>query len=253
MRLAAAATAILLAALLVTEPGQAHKGITSKFTYNGDVYPVFRDRCSRCHVTGGVGPMSLVTYEDAFPWAESLRAELLAPASEDPHDFVRAAHLQISARELDVILDWASGGTPEGDKGQTPAPIALRNDWADGPPDLALQLPKPVEIAADTLEVTHEVVLPLSLPAVRSASHFDVLPGNPAILRSAVISMRSNGETRLLGTWFPRQQPLRLALKPAARLEPGSEIVARLHYKKTWKFEGEAMIDQSTIGLYFAN
>jgi hypothetical protein len=253
MRLTAAAAAIVLAALLAPLTGQAHKGITSKFTYNADVYPVFRDRCSACHVDGGVGPMSLVTYEAAFPWAESLRAELLAPASEDPHDFVRAAHLQISARELDIILDWATGGTPEGDKALAPAPIGLRHEWADGAPDLLVKPASPAEIAADKIEATHEFVLPLPLSAPRNVSHFDVLPGNPAIVRSAVVSIRSNGETRLLGTWVPRQQPVRLPLKPPVRLEPGSEVVARVHYKKTWKFEGEVMRDQSSIGLYFAD
>ena len=107
---------------------------------------MFLNRCGRCHIDGGVGPMSLLKYEDAFPWAESLRAELLSAypgvpadlsspsadlsadlsaearsAKVDPHDFVKAAHRQISARELDIVLDWATGGTPEGDKAQTPA------------------------------------------------------------------------------------------------------------------------------------
>ena len=64
------------------------------------------------------------------------------------------------------------------------------------------------------------------------------------------IEGRSN---RSLGTWFPRQTPVPLGLKPAVRLEPGSEIVARIHYKKTWKLEGQAMSDRSTIGFYFAD
>ena len=112
------------------------KASPSKFTYNADVYPVFLNRCGRCHIDGGVGPMSLLKYEDAFPWAESLRAELLSAyvdssaegrgAKVDPHDFVKAAHRQISARELDIVLDWATGGTPEGDKAQTPSRRIVR-------------------------------------------------------------------------------------------------------------------------------
>ena len=68
---------------------EAHKPITSKYTYNDDVFPILRDRCARCHVAGGVAPMSLMTYEEAFPWAESIRAELIAnhmpPWQADPH------------------------------------------------------------------------------------------------------------------------------------------------------------------------
>ena len=45
------------------------------------MFPLFRDHCGRCHVDGGVAPMSLLTHEDAAPWAESLRLEFL---SEEP-------------------------------------------------------------------------------------------------------------------------------------------------------------------------
>ena len=69
------------------QPGEAHKPITSKYTYNDDVFPILKERCSRCHVQGGVAPMSLMTYEEAFPWGESIRAELVAahmpPAAAD--------------------------------------------------------------------------------------------------------------------------------------------------------------------------
>ena len=63
---------------------EAHKPITSKYTYNDDVFPIFRDKCSRCHVDGVVAPMSLMTYEEAFPWAESIRAELGGGAEPEP-------------------------------------------------------------------------------------------------------------------------------------------------------------------------
>src|SRR4029079_17177599 len=60
------------------ERAEAHKAITSKYTYNEDVFPVLRARCGRCHVPGGVAPMSLMTYKDAYPWGESVRAEIIA-------------------------------------------------------------------------------------------------------------------------------------------------------------------------------
>ncbi len=247
-----AAAAIAAAAVVVLAPaGDAHKGVTSKFTYNADVYPVFLNRCSRCHVDGGVGPMSLLKYEDAFPWAESLRAELLEATTGDPHDFVKAAHRQISARELDIVLDWATGGTPEGDKAQAPPPVGFENDWVAGKPTLTLTMSAAYEMPADTGETTHEAILPFPSTTPHTVTQIDLLPGNPAIVRSAVISLQAaDGTKRILGTWVPRQTPAPITLEPPVRIEPGSQIVARLHYKKTWKFEGEAMTDQSAIGLY---
>ena len=75
MTRAAVASALFLAAALSPfssffAVGEAHKGVTAKHTYNSDVYPIFASRCAHCHVGGGVGPMSLVSYEEAFPWAE---------------------------------------------------------------------------------------------------------------------------------------------------------------------------------------
>src|ERR1041385_4179702 len=55
--LAAVGLALTVAILAVATP-EAHKPITSKYTYNDDVFPILRDRCARCHVTGGVSPMT---------------------------------------------------------------------------------------------------------------------------------------------------------------------------------------------------
>lgn len=255
MRRAGTALVVFVLLGLVLAPAiDAHKGITSKYTYNADVYPVFVNRCGRCHIDGGVGPMSLVKYEDAFPWAESLRAELLAATGGDAHDFVKAAHRQIMARELDILLDWATGGTPEGDKAQTPATVLFKNEWAAGKPAITLTMVAPYQLPSDKFETTHEVTMPVPSAAPQTITQVDVLPGNPAIVRSATLSLRGpDGSVRLLGTWVPRQTPAPIMLKPPVRIEPGSQIVARLHYKKTWKFEGEAMTDQSAIGLYSAD
>ena len=78
VRLVCVCAIILTAVALGVQRGEAHKAITSKYTYNDDVFPIVRDRCGSCHVTGGIAPMSLMTYEEAFPWAESIRAELVA-------------------------------------------------------------------------------------------------------------------------------------------------------------------------------
>ena len=259
MKAATGALVCTLATLVFAPVGSAHKGITSKFTYNADVYPVFLNRCGRCHIDGGVGPMSLLKYEDAFPWAESIRTELMGAypadasiAKVDLHDFVKAAHRQISARELDIVLEWTTGGTPEGDKANAPLPPPFKNDWSGGKPSLTMALAK-YDMPAGTFEANQEFVMPVSASPLNVAQ-LDLLPGNPSIVRSAAITLRSSdGSARLLGTWFPRQTAAPIPLKPAVRIEPGSSIVARIHYKKTWKFEGEPMSDQSTIGLYTAD
>ena len=254
MRRAAIATGIVAGlALMLARTGKAHEGVTSKFTYNADVFPVFLKRCGACHIDGGVGPMSLLKYEDAFPWAESLRTELLDAASGDPHDFVKAAHRQISARELDIVLNWATGGTPEGDKAQTPKAPSLQINWASGAPDLMAVMPSQYNMNVSAIESNHEAALPIPASSSVTVGSVDLLPGNPSIVRSALLSLRSpDGTLRVLGTWMPRQVPAAIVLKPPVRIDPGSQIVAQVRYKKNWKQEGQPVSDLSRVGLYLA-
>src|SRR3989442_4567418 len=255
--------------------GDAHKPITSKYTYAEDVFPIFRDRCGACHVAGGAAPMSLLTYQDAVPWAVAIRDELMAAHmppwdAEDGFGPLKNAHT-LSASELDAILVWANGGTPKGDRTKKlPAP-ALEHTWALGPPDVALQMPSAFTLPADKLEDTREFVLPAgtALDSERWIRAIDLLPGTPAIVRNAVVSIGGQTEVRLgsdpgltgvrpgsdpevLMLWTPGERPVPTPPGAAFHLPAHAELVLRIHYKKTWQYEGTAVSDRSQVGLYFA-
>jgi mono/diheme cytochrome c family protein len=263
LRLVAAGALVAAAVALDTERGEAHKAITSKYTYNDDVFPIFRERCARCHVPGGVAPMSLMTYDEAFPWAESIRAELVAAHmppwnAEDGFGELKRAHT-LTSKELDVIMTWASGGNPRGALDQKLPEVTLKNEWTMGAPDLALKLPSEVTVGADKMEETQEFTLPTGLTEARWVRAVDLLPGTPSIVRSAVVSLKGSAAAtgsspapdRVLARWVPghEAEPIEGA---AFRLPAGAELVARIHYKKTWQFEGKPLSDRSTIGVYFA-
>jgi len=228
------------------------------------VFPILRERCSQCHVAGGVAPMSLMTYEEAFPWAESIRAELVAAhmppwnADEGFGDLQRAHTL--SPKELDVLLTWATGGNPRGALDQKLPEVKLANDWTLGKPDLSLPLPAEFTLAADKMEDTQEFTLPSAVSAARWVRAVDLLPGTPAIVRSATIFVKepaggaSNGAEpdRVLAHWLPGHDREPLANGVAFRMPAGAALGVGIHYKKTWQFEGKAMADRSTVGVYFA-
>ena len=257
---------IVTAIALGVQRGEAHKAITSKYTYNDDVFPIVRDRCGSCHVTGGIAPMSLMTYEEAFPWAESIRAELVAARmppwhAEEGFGEFKSAHT-LSPKELDVILTWASGGNPRGALDQKLPEVTLKNQWAMGAPDLALQLPADFTVAADKMEDTAEFTLATGTTESRWVRAVDLLPGTPSIVRSAVISIKTPAEAaspgrlpvpeRVLARWVPGHDPEPIDSGTAVRLPAGAALVARIHYKKTWQFEGKPLTDRSTVGVYFA-
>jgi mono/diheme cytochrome c family protein len=43
-------------------------------TFTKDIAPILQRSCQNCHRPGQVAPMSLLTYEDARPWAKSMKA-----------------------------------------------------------------------------------------------------------------------------------------------------------------------------------
>ncbi len=38
-------------------------------TFTKDIAPIFQEKCQACHRPESMAPMSLVTYEEARPWA----------------------------------------------------------------------------------------------------------------------------------------------------------------------------------------
>jgi len=263
-RLAIVALVTSAAAGLVVQRGEAHKAITSKYTYNDDVFPIFRERCSRCHISGGVAPMSLMTYDDAFPWAESIRAELVAAHmppwnAEEGFGDLKPAHT-LTPKELDVVLTWATGGNPRGALDAKLPEVKQKNDWTGGAPDLALRLPADFTLAADKMEDTQEFTMPTGVAEARWVRAVDLLPGTPSIVRSATIVVKgapaadasAPAPEQVLAHWLPGQDLEPIDSGIAFRLPAGAQLGVRIHYKKTWQFEGKALSDRSTVGVYFA-
>lgn len=261
-RRCATGTAALVAAIAVRVMiGQAHKPITSPFTFNEDVFPIVRDRCGACHVAGGPAPMSLMTHQEAMPWGESIRMELMAgqmppwQIASPPARFRNVAML--SPRELDVLLTWASGGTPPGNLDKTPIPPPREDRWPLGEPDLVLPLPE-VTIPADTQAEVREFTLRLENSKGRIRA-VDLRPGTPSVVRGARVTVAASPFPRdavpvetTLALWLPGDRPVPLDDGIGLRVPNGAELVVRLQYRKTWQHEREAMTDRSTLGIYLA-
>ena len=57
-------------------------------TFAKDVAPIMFDKCATCHRPGEVAPMSLLSYDDARPWAKAIKNKVIArempPWGADP-------------------------------------------------------------------------------------------------------------------------------------------------------------------------
>ena len=258
-------TLVAAAVALSSIRGEAHKPITSPYTFDKDVLPIVRAKCSQCHVAGGVAPMSLATATDATPWAESIRTELVAghmpPWPVDAPPGLLRNDDRLTGRELNTILTWATGGTPPGDS--APVPDTRRAaEWALGAPDLELPLAT-ATLPANTAEQVISFVVAPKTTSRRMIRAVDLLPGTPSVVRSARIAVRSDDAAavpagtlaieRQLALWQPGEPPVALDRNVGFELPAGAQIEVQVRYKKTWMYEGKAMQDRSRIGIYFAD
>lgn len=262
VRRIAMAAVVAAAVGLNVEMGETHKPITSKYTYNEDVFPILRERCGRCHVEGGVAPMSLMTHQDAVPWGESVRAEVIAKHMPPWHAEDGAVRFKnqpsITPTEVNKILVWVSGGSPQGSSQNMPPQVSPQKDWPLGKPDLVLALNE-ITLDPDTNEVTKEFTVATGGAETRWVRAVDLLPGTPAIVRDAMVSLESQtaagtsqvAEADILAAWVPGEDPIETD-GGAFRLPPKAELRVSVHYRKTFGYSGREMKDRSTVGLYFA-
>ena len=72
-----AGLALLVVAIVGLGSRPAAHNRISQVTWTTDVQPIMKARCLGCHATGGFGPMSLETYQQARTWAKAIREEVL--------------------------------------------------------------------------------------------------------------------------------------------------------------------------------
>jgi hypothetical protein len=236
---------------------EAHKAVTSRYTYNNDIFPILRDRCGRCHVEGGPAPMGLLTWNEgpnsAAPWAESIRqlvvGEQMPPWYVDSRGPAIRGGSALTPSEADKLLTWVTGGTPEGTPEKKPAVTAYQPRWTGGAPDLKLSLEPEYTMPAGETETTREFVLATGLSEPRWLKAVDLVPGAPEVVRNAVV--RSESGT-VLAVWVPGDNLVSAPEGAAFRLAAGAKLRLEIHYKKQWQNEGKVIKDRSTVGLYFA-
>jgi len=122
MRIVVAVSFTTIGVLGVLTPAQA------QVTFTKDVAPILQNRCQVCHRPNTFAPMSLLTYEDARPWARSIKQKVVArempPWYIDRNVGIRhfKNDVSLSDEEIATIVKWVDGGAPLGNEADLPAP-----------------------------------------------------------------------------------------------------------------------------------
>ena len=118
-------------------------------TFTKDVAPILQKSCQGCHRPGSIGPMSLLTYEDARPWARSIK-DRVSRRQMPPWHVDRTVGIHrfkddpsLSDEQVQTIVDWVDAGAPKGNADDMPPPRAFDDTdrWHIGKPDLIVTMP----------------------------------------------------------------------------------------------------------------
>jgi len=144
-----------LAGTTVSAQSQA-KVVTAgaQVTFSKDVAPILQEKCQTCHREGEIGPMSLVTYQDARPWARDIKQRVIM-RTMPPWFLDKAVGIQhyandtsLSDDQIATIAKWVDEGAPQGDPKDMPPPKVFADDngwqltrYFGRQPDMVLEAP----------------------------------------------------------------------------------------------------------------
>ena len=121
-------------------------------TFSKDIAPIFQAKCQACHQPESIAPMSLVTYQQARPWARSIK-DRVARKQMPPWHIDQSVGVQkfkndmsLSDAQIETIVKWVDAGAPQGDPKDLPPakPLVTNNEWQGvmdgfGPPDVVIK------------------------------------------------------------------------------------------------------------------
>src|SRR5262249_41401891 len=106
---------VVLVTLLFAVSASAQSA-QSQVTFTKDVAPILQARCQICHHPSTFAPMSLMTYEEARPWAKSIKEKVLMrempPWHLDKNVGVQyfSNDISLTDEQIATIAKWVDGG-----------------------------------------------------------------------------------------------------------------------------------------------
>ena len=140
---------------LIAIPALASAQGADAVTFARDVAPILNENCVECHRPGSVAPMSLLTYEDARPWADLIKynveGRIMPPWPMDVGVGIQSFKndRSLTREDIQTIVQWVDTGAPMGDPADLPPALDLpewNDEWAfedelGRPPDVLVVSP----------------------------------------------------------------------------------------------------------------
>jgi hypothetical protein len=251
-------------------------------TFYRDVLPILEKHCQNCHRPGEMA-FPLMNYDQAAARAHAIRKSVAArkmpPWLADPDYGHFSNDPSLSQSEIKTLAMWADGGARPGNPREAPPLRRWTKGWNISPPDVVIEMPKPVALAPrGDIDYTYEI-LPTHFLEDRWVRMAELRPSSREHVHHAVVYIRPPGsiwlrdapvgvpftaeslsdkqgrrdthwtDSDILLVYAPGSSPEIWTSGMAKFIPAGSDLVIQMHYMAM----GHAASDRTAVGLVFAN
>ena len=230
-------------------------------TFTRDVAPILYKSCVECHRPTMFAPMSLLTYEEARPYARSIKqrvvARVMPPWGADPAHGTFKNDPRLSQAEIDTIAAWVDGGAAKGDDADLPKAPQFADGWTIGTPDAVFAMEEDFQIPATGVIPYQYLRVPTGLTEDKWIQAIEIRPSANAQVHHVLAFTQPAGQPlnpggalgpTNIGGVTPNKPGLVYGPGVARRLRGNSDIVMQMHYTPN----GTATTDRTRIGVIYA-
>jgi peroxiredoxin/mono/diheme cytochrome c family protein len=234
-------------------------------TYTKQVSRIIQKNCQECHRPEQVGPMQLLTYEDALNWSDSIKEVVkqkrMPPWLADPSHGKFANDRSLSAEDREALLAWIDQSCPKGDPKDLPPEREYSKGWVIGKPDMVFTMPDEFKVPAKAgaKGIDYQIfVVETKFDEDRWIQAAEARPGAREVVHHIIVYIASKdqqpgkgpdgiGNGFLVG-YAPGDMPAVFTPGTAKKLPKGGMLIFQMHYTP----DGVERTDRSSVGLVFA-
>ena len=234
-------------------------------TYSKDVARIIGAKCQGCHRPNQIGPMPLMTADDASAWASMIKRVVTSGRMPPWHADPRFGHFSNDRRLADAdkqtLLTWIDQGCPVGDPKDAPPAKTYPDGWRIGTPDVVIAMPEAFHVPAmaGPNGVPYKYFqVPTNFDRDMWVQAAEAKPGARGVVHHIVVyaakpgELRQRGEDRvgqnLLVAHAPGDLPSVYEPGYAKKVPKGAILLFQMHYTP----DGTPHDDRSSVGLIFA-
>jgi peroxiredoxin len=234
-------------------------------TYSKDVARIIEAKCQACHRPNQIGPMPLMTADDAAAWGPMIKRVVESGRMPPWHADPKFGHFGNDRRLADAdkktLLQWIDEGCAPGDPKDLPPAKTYPDGWRIGTPDLIVTMPKEFHVPATVgpAGVPYRYFqVPTNFEQDMWVQAAEAKPGAREVVHHIVVyaakpdELRQRGEDRvgqnLLVAHAPGDLPSVFPTGYAKKIPKGAILLFQMHYTP----DGTPHDDRSSVGLIFS-